>query len=94
MIATDSEYVMSGATGWARGWVRNGWKIRTGGEVKNRAVWGLLQGEVERWLDKGLDIMSWKIGRELNSIADLAAKKVDREEADQAEFMGVLGMGC
>jgi ribonuclease HI len=26
VIATDSEYVVEGATNWARGWLRNNWR--------------------------------------------------------------------
>ncbi|KAK4113373.1 hypothetical protein N656DRAFT_797251 [Canariomyces notabilis] len=53
VIATDSTYVVDGATGWARGWVRNGRKTRTGAHVKNKDLWELLLGETERWWDRG-----------------------------------------
>lgn len=39
VVATDSAYVTDGATNWARGWVRNGWRTRSGGDVKNRDFW-------------------------------------------------------
>lgn len=75
VIATDSSYVVDGATSWAKSWVRNGWrKSSTGDPVKNRDLWELLLGEVERWRDLGLHVALWHIPRELNGDADDAAK--------------------
>ncbi|KAF4465904.1 RNase H domain [Fusarium albosuccineum] len=76
VIATDSEYVVKGATEWARGWLRNGWRTRTGDEVKNKDLWEMLLGEAERWDDGGLKIQFWRIPRELNVDADRAARDV------------------
>jgi ribonuclease HI len=39
-MATDSEYVVSGATGWTRGWERNGWMTAKKIPVKSRDLWG------------------------------------------------------
>lgn len=86
VIATDSSYVVDGATSWARGWMRNGWKTRNGGNVKNRDLWELLLGEVERWKKNGLVIELWKIPRELNGAADAAAKKASHDKAVELEF--------
>lgn len=36
VIATDSEYVVEGATKWVRTWLQNGWKTRLGASVKNK----------------------------------------------------------
>ncbi|KAK3290785.1 uncharacterized protein B0H64DRAFT_412139 [Chaetomium fimeti] len=74
VIATDSSYVVEGATDWVRAWVRNGWRTRKGGHVKNRDLWDLLLGEVERWVAQGGRVAFWKIPRELNGNADGAAK--------------------
>ncbi len=82
VIATDSSYVVDGATGWVKGWVRNGWKTRTGSDVKNRDLWDLLLGEVERWKDHGLHVELWKIPRELNGDADAAAKEATDRPAE------------
>ncbi|USN89206.1 MAG: ribonuclease HI [Candidatus Nomurabacteria bacterium] len=38
-IYTDSKYVVEGATGWVFGWMRNGWKTKTGGDVLHQAIW-------------------------------------------------------
>lgn len=74
IMATDSSYVVDGATAWADGWFRKGWKTRAGEEVKNKDLWEFLLGEVERWKDEGLTVKLWKIPRELNTEADKAAK--------------------
>lgn len=86
VIATDSEYVVEGATNWVKTWVENGWKTiggygqRAGEDVKNRDLWEVLLGEVERYKTGhryygGMDIQFWKIPREWNAIADARAKK-------------------
>ncbi|KAK0741956.1 hypothetical protein B0T21DRAFT_360446 [Apiosordaria backusii] len=80
-IATDSSYVVDGATGWIKGWVRNGWKTRTNGQAKNKDLWELLLGEVERWSSRGLRVEFWKIGRQLNVEADAIAKKAAQAPA-------------
>ncbi len=64
VIATDSAYVVDGATDWVRDWVHNGWKKRSGGKVKNRDLWDLLLGEVERCKDCGLGV---ELGRSQGS---------------------------
>lgn len=38
-VYTDSKYVVEGATGWVFGWMRNGWKTKTGGDVLHQAIW-------------------------------------------------------
>lgn len=94
VIATDSEHVVNGATNWAKEWLEQGWKTSTGHAVKNKDLWEVLLGEVERWHDEGLKVMFWRIGRELNSVADTAAKKAARKGADMEKFMDVHGMAC
>ncbi|QXN72664.1 ribonuclease HI [Rhodobacter phage RcZahn] len=39
VIYSDSEYVIKGATQWARNWVRNGWMTAGGSPVKNVEIW-------------------------------------------------------
>lgn len=87
-IASDSSYVIDGATGWVRGWFRNGWKTRNGGDVKNKDLWELLLGEVERWEEQGVTVKLWNIPRELNTLADSAAKAA-ANEAPVEEFRDV-----
>lgn len=73
-IATDSTYIVNGTTNWTQDWFRNGWKTGTGLDVKNKDMWELIQGEVERWAKRGLTVKFWKIPRWLNTEADDAAK--------------------
>jgi ribonuclease HI len=74
VIATDSSYVVDGATAWTKGWVRNDWKTQSGRDVKNKDLWELLLGEVERWAAREFQVTLWKIPRELNVAADDLAK--------------------
>ncbi|KAK1834756.1 hypothetical protein QBC39DRAFT_342776 [Podospora conica] len=74
-IATDSRYIVSGTTEWIRSWFYNGWKTGTGLNVKNKDLWELLQGEIERWAAQGLAVKFWKIPRDWNTVADYPAKK-------------------
>lgn len=73
VIATDSEYVVEGATNWIKTWLRKDWKTNYG-PVKNKDLWQALLGEFERWEDGGLKIKFWRIPREWNTEADCAAK--------------------
>ncbi|GAP86908.1 putative zinc finger domain-containing MYND-type [Rosellinia necatrix] len=86
VIATDSSYLVDGATEWVRGWVRNGWKTRAGGPVKNRDLWELFLGEVEKCAEMGLDVELWKIPREMNGIADTAAKETIHQGPAPTDF--------
>ncbi|KAK4134650.1 hypothetical protein BT67DRAFT_357609, partial [Trichocladium antarcticum] len=90
VVATDSSYVVAGATGWTKGWVRNGWKTRTGGDVKNQDLWELLLGEVERWQERGLRVALWKIPRGLNVDADTGAKEAAANGTAEVEFRDVV----
>ncbi|RJE17927.1 hypothetical protein PHISCL_09738 [Aspergillus sclerotialis] len=74
VIATDSEYVVEGATNWIRGWIRRGWTTRVGAPVKNRDLWHTLFDEAERWSHRGLTISFWRIPREMNTAADGCAR--------------------
>jgi len=38
-IYTDSKYVVEGAKSWVFGWIKNGWKTKTGSDVLNKALW-------------------------------------------------------
>ncbi|KAI1452531.1 hypothetical protein F4805DRAFT_26772 [Annulohypoxylon moriforme] len=86
VIATDSSYLVDGATEWVRNWVRNGWKTRSGGSVKNQDLWELFLGEVEKCKDTGLEVELWKIPREMNEMADAAAKETIHKGAAPTNF--------
>ncbi|SPJ81865.1 uncharacterized protein FTOL_09270 [Fusarium torulosum] len=89
VIATDSTYVIDGATTWTKGWVRNGWKLRSGDNVKNRDLWELLLGEVERWKSQGVDVCLLNIPRQRNANADAAAKEAARMIPDTVQFTDI-----
>lgn len=94
VIATDSSYAVDGATKWCKMWLKNGWKTSQPGtsDVKNRDLWEALLGEAERAQDKGLTVSLWQIPRELNTVADGAAKSAAREDDgpdDWTEMMGI-----
>jgi ribonuclease HI len=38
-VYTDSKYVVEGAKGWIFGWMKNGWKTKTGGDVSHKETW-------------------------------------------------------
>lgn len=38
-IFTDSSYLINGITKWIHGWKKNGWKTKTGDDVKNSVLW-------------------------------------------------------
>ncbi|KAK3361507.1 hypothetical protein B0T24DRAFT_641736 [Lasiosphaeria ovina] len=80
VIATDSTYIVNGATKWAKTWVTNGWKTRAGADAKNKDLWELLLSEVGKCKDNGLRVDLWSIGRALNSDADAAAKQAASTE--------------
>ncbi|KAH7304688.1 hypothetical protein B0I35DRAFT_444750 [Stachybotrys elegans] len=78
VITTDSSYVVDGATGWVKSWLRNGWTKTSGGDVKNKDLWEQFLGEIEWSKNSGLSVQLWNIPRELNSEADTAAKAAAR----------------
>jgi ribonuclease HI len=93
VIATDSEYVVNGATGWVRGWERNGWVTAKKQPVKNRDFWELLLKEVREFAENDATVLFWRIPRELNKSADEAAKK-GANMKEQTHFGKIHGILC
>lgn len=92
VIATDSEYVVDGATTWARRWVVNNWKTSAGSPVKNKDLWQCLLGQFERLHDQGgMKIEFWRIPRKENNIADAAAK-LAAEFEERKQFIQLMGI--
>ncbi|KAH8743366.1 putative ribonuclease H1 [Diaporthe sp. PMI_573] len=97
VFATDSSYVVDGATQWVRNWVKNSWRTkgeRGGGDadVENKDLWEMLLGECERAHAIGLAIQFWKISREWNTLADEGAKKAAAEGDASDHWKDVIGM--
>ena len=75
VIATDSTYVVDGATKWVKTWESNGWKLSSGEEAKNRDMWEeLLKRMRALQADRCEKISFWHIPREQNATADRGAK--------------------
>ncbi|KAI1028236.1 hypothetical protein LB503_002053 [Fusarium chuoi] len=92
VLATDSEYVVKGATEWIRAWLRRGWRKSDGAVVSNVDMWQVFLGEVERWHEYGVKIQLWKIPREWNTEADRLAKEGAQlgEELTYKERLGIV----
>ncbi|XMA08889.1 hypothetical protein WAI453_001680 [Rhynchosporium graminicola] len=75
VIATDSTYLVDGATTWCKTWESNGWLRSCGKPAKNQDLWKLLL-ERCRTLQtkKSQEIAFWHIPREENETADSVAK--------------------
>ena len=92
VIATDSDYVVNGATRWVRSWLKKGWKTSIGAPVKNKDLWQVLLGEAERWSERGVKIQFWWIPRYLNTEADLRARNGANQQEVPDGFTEISGM--
>ncbi|KAJ5281650.1 hypothetical protein N7478_007022 [Penicillium angulare] len=79
VIATDSEYVVKGATEWIHDWIKNGWWRSPGNPVEDRDLWEWLLREMDRLAKMGISVEYWHISRKLNEIADRHAKIAARK---------------
>ncbi len=89
-IHTDSQYLINGVTKWMFNWEKNGWKTKTGTEVKNRRQWELLAQFIQ--MKKGM--IEWihlpsHVGIPGNERADEIAQKFAQGENPQL-FRGKL----
>lgn len=92
VVASDSEYLVEGATAWVRKWTANGWRTSGGQAVKNRDLWEILLGEVERYHDVGVKVEFWRIARQWNEVPDRWAKRA-AEEPEVEEFVDIMVPG-
>ncbi|KAK1995220.1 RNase H domain-containing protein [Colletotrichum falcatum] len=92
VIATDSTYVVNGATTWTRAWVKKGWQLATGEPVKNRDLWEALLLDVEKLHDLGVSVRFWKIPRQQNRRADKEAKRAASELEPSGMFRDINGV--
>jgi ribonuclease HI len=58
IVYTDSVYVIRGITQWIWGWIRNGWRTSSGGEVQNQDIWQALAAIVAK--RKKPNQITWK----------------------------------
>lgn len=75
VIATDSTYVVNGATRWIPTWIENGWRTASDTKVSNQDLWEDLLARVGILAIDGCQTMLWHIPRELNTVADRLAKR-------------------
>ncbi|KAK2058086.1 ribonuclease H-like protein [Colletotrichum caudatum] len=92
VIATDSSYVVDGATDWIRAWVEKGWRLPSGDPVKNRDLWEALLLDVEHLHDRGVSVRFWRIPREHNHLADTEAKRAAATMKPKKKFSNIKGM--
>jgi len=87
VIATDSQYVTTGATEWVRSWELEGWKhfhqgLRRMVDAKNQDLWELLLVEV-RWLQaEVVNVSLWRITSQFNA----RAKHFAQQAAEKPEM--------
>ncbi|KAG8218092.1 ribonuclease H-like domain-containing protein [Butyriboletus roseoflavus] len=74
VIASDSEYVVSGMTEWLPVWKNNGWRTSSKRKPKNLDLFRILDATVEQY-ERVYDVQIafWRISREYNTIADALA---------------------
>jgi ribonuclease HI len=74
VIASDSEYVVKGYCERLTTWKRRGWKTARGTDVINKDLWEALDEEIQSLAKAGVQVLFWRIPRELNE-ADQYAKQ-------------------
>jgi len=75
-VYAASDYLIRGASEWAPGWQWNGWRTKSGSEVKNRGAWeALLQAAQPHQV-------SWRLVKESDQDNELSeAKRIASREA-------------
>jgi ribonuclease HI len=90
VIATDSEYVVTGVTEWVHSWARRGWLTSSRQPVKNQDLWKALLAELRQYKHDGVDVRFWRIPRQSNTVADEAAKLAATKD-QQPDFCMIEG---
>ncbi|KAH9904358.1 RNase H domain protein [Xylariomycetidae sp. FL2044] len=91
VFATDSDYVVQGATDWIHGLVSHEGRLVPVEAMSNMDLWEKLLSEVKSWAENGLQIQFWKIPPNLNSEARGLAEKAAETEDAPSEFTEVTG---
>lgn len=93
VIATNSDYVVRGATEFAWKWEKNGWKNpQDGYPVANRALWEKLMKEVRKLESIGVEPKFWHISSEWNEAAcEMAEAGTQLQDVDTS-FQKVVGV--
>ena len=93
IVATDSSYVVEGASEWTKGWQVNGWRTAQGKPVRNRDLWELLLSELARWAREGLEVCFWLIPRAVKGEADRLAREGAMMDAVEG-YTKISGVMC
>jgi ribonuclease HI len=93
VVATNSDYVIRGATELVWKWEKNGWKNpQDAFPVANRGLWEKFMKEVRRLESIGVEPKFWYIDAEWNEAAvELAMAGTQRQDVD-ASFQKVVGV--
>lgn len=75
VVATDSEYVVRGATECLPDWVELGLRTTDGFHLANRDLWDLLLSTVRMFAQFGVEVVFWHTPREWNTEAEAYARK-------------------
>jgi len=92
VIATDSEYVVYGATAWLRNWAVRRWRTSGGSPVQNRDLWEQLSERMGKCAESGCEVSFWRIPRAWNTEADQAAKIAAQDDGRKVEYMAQNGI--
>lgn len=88
VIATNSTYVADGATKWVQKWIDNEWFNSKGSKTANRNLWKYLFCLFRLYAVHGCEVMTWRIGREHNQLADELAKGATSTQTPSAWTSG------
>ncbi len=82
LIKTDSKYAVQGTTDWLPIWKRNNWYKSDGSPVANRSTWEAVDRNLQRLLDKGVEVeVRWVKGH-----ADHLGNETADKNADYGAF--------
>jgi ribonuclease HI len=92
VIATDSEYVVRGATAWLRSWAARGWRTSGGSPAQNRDLWEQLSERMGMCVEGGCEVSFWWVPRAWNTEADQAAKAAANDSGRVEEYIARKGI--
>ncbi|KAK3896982.1 putative rnase h domain protein [Staphylotrichum tortipilum] len=92
VIATDSEYVVYGATAWLRSWAARRWRTSGGSPVQNRDLWERLSARMGMCVEGGCEVSFWRVPRAWNTEADQAAKAAAKDGGSVVEYIARAGI--
>jgi len=91
VVATDSKYVVIGATEYLDEWDSAGWQTELGELVQDRDLWELMRDEIRGWESRGVQPMVWLIPIEWNAAAEELAKQGASLSDVQEKFTRIVG---